>query len=156
MRVVYAVDEYPTEDAPSIFLAGPTPRSKEVKSWRPEAIDILAEERFNGQVFVPEGRWITWHSNYEAQVEWEEKGLILADCISFWIPRVMETMPALTTNDEWGTWKKSGKVVLGAPPEAVKVRYQRYYATKYGIPQFDTLRDTLRAAIQKAISRSAK
>ena len=38
----------------SIFLAGPTPRSKEVKSWRPEAIRLLKEKGFDGVVFVPE------------------------------------------------------------------------------------------------------
>ncbi len=156
MRVIYATESFPKIPWPSIFLAGPTPRESSVKSWRPEALDLLAAEKFEGFVFVPEDRGGGCHSDYMDQVEWEEAGLEQASCISFWIPRELSKMPGLTTNDEWGTWKKSGKVVLGAPPWAAKVRYQRHYATKLKIPQFDTLHGTMRAAIQMALTLSTK
>jgi hypothetical protein len=41
---------------PSIFLAGPTPRSPHVSSWRPEALDLLRGLGFAGAVLVPERR----------------------------------------------------------------------------------------------------
>mgnify|MGYP001602728529 CR=1 FL=1 len=56
-------------------------------------------------------------------------------------------MPALTTNTEWGVWQNSGKVVFGAPSDAAKVRYQRYYAEKLQVPHFTSLEDTVRAAL---------
>ena len=38
----------------SIFLAGPTPRSKEVNTWRKDALKILDKLEFDGLVYVPE------------------------------------------------------------------------------------------------------
>jgi 8-oxo-dGTP pyrophosphatase MutT (NUDIX family) len=104
---------------------------------------------YDGVVFVPEGRNDTWAEDYALQLETEELMLRMADCIVAWIPRELTTMPGFTTNDEFGTWKYSGKVVLGAPPDAPKVRYQRYYATKLGIPSFTTLNDTLACAVSR-------
>lgn len=40
VRSVYAF-ETPDPESPSIFLAGPTPRSTEVESWRPEALKVI-------------------------------------------------------------------------------------------------------------------
>lgn len=147
MQIVYAKDTFPQEVKASIFLAGPTPRDKSVPSWRPQALLALEEAGFDGHVFVPEPMGGTWRPGYDDQVEWEEEGLNRADCILFWIPRDMAKMPALTTNDEWGTWKDSGKVVLGTPPGAPHVRYQEYYAAKLGVPQFRTLKETAQAAV---------
>lgn len=148
MEVVYAREPFPESFKKTIFLAGPTPRNQSVPSWRPEALKLLEEAGFDGVVFVPEPRGGHWTENYDTQIEWEETGLRMADSILFWVPREIETMPAFTTNDEWGFWKKSNKVVFGAPNEAVKVRYQRYYAAKYGAPNFYTLPETIRAAIE--------
>jgi hypothetical protein len=59
---------------PSIFLAGPTPRSGDVTPWRPEALDLLLELGFSGTVLVPERRG-GWHrGDYLDQVEWEFAG----------------------------------------------------------------------------------
>lgn len=152
LKTIYALEEYPREGITSIFLAGPTPRppkdgSAPTPSWRPEALRILHDLGYNGHVFIPEPRSGDWVKNYTGQVEWEEKGLERADCVVFWIPREMSTMPALTTNDEWGTWKESGKVVLGIPEGAPHTSYQKHYATKYGVPQFKTLDETLVGAV---------
>lgn len=144
---VYAREELPTSGHSSIFLAGPTPRSPSVPSWRPEALRILRELGYGGHVFIPEPRDGEWHRHYDEQVTWEEAALHRADVILFWVPRDMSSMPALTTNDEWGYWKDSGKVVLGAPLEAPAVRYQRHYATQYSAPQAATLEVTVRAAL---------
>ncbi|MEK7072531.1 MAG: nucleoside 2-deoxyribosyltransferase domain-containing protein [Patescibacteria group bacterium] len=148
MQVVYAHEPLPISITKSIFLAGPTPRSQDVKSWRPEALTILEQLGYDGVVFVPEDGDKKWQgSEYLNQIEWEEYCLNVADCIVFWIPREMATMPALTTNIEWGAWCDSGKVVLGAPPEAEHVGYQKYYASKYQVPTAGTLDETLKLAM---------
>jgi 8-oxo-dGTP pyrophosphatase MutT (NUDIX family) len=157
MKIIYARQPFPQEVTSSIFLAGPTPRDKEnVPSWRPEALKLLASAGFDGHVFVPEteeGAFNDWEGTfpYKEQVEWEEEALHRADCILFWIPREMDTMPGLTTNDEYGFWKTSGKVVLGTPPDAEKVRYQRYYAEKVGTPVLDSLEATCAIAVARVM-----
>lgn len=134
----------------SIFLAGPSPRSADITSWRGEAVRLLRDTLcYAGDVIIPEAApGTSLPREYEEMVEWEEEGLERADIIVFYIARRMDGMPGLTTNDEWGCWKHSGKVVLGAPPEAERVRYQQHYARKLGIPQFDSLHATLRAAVE--------
>ena len=150
-RIIYAKEPIIIgDDEISIFLAGPTPRSRHVKSWRPDAVRLFNKFGYKGVLFIPESRSESSHGTYYDQIEWEEEGLNACDCIMFWIPRDMATMPGLTTNDEFGTWKYSGKVVLGAPAWAEKIRYQRYYADKLGIPQSDTLRGTVSNAIEMA------
>lgn len=149
MKVVYATEAFPIRVTKTLFLAGPTPRSSEVESWRPEALRLLEELGYDGHVFVPEPRDSKWHGDYMAQVEWEEEGLKKADVIVFWVPRDMKAMPALTTNDEWGTWKHARKVVWGNPPDAPKCSYQRYYAKKLGIPVSDSLQDILESALKE-------
>jgi 8-oxo-dGTP pyrophosphatase MutT (NUDIX family) len=156
MQVVYAREPFPGQVTKSIFLAGPTPRAVGVQSWRPEALATLKALGYDGHVFVPEDRGGRVKFDYDDQVDWEEDGLQRADCIVFWVPREMQTMPALTTNDEWGAWKASGKVVFGAPPEAYKVKYQRHYASKLGVPQSETLEGTLKAAIEKVGNGAAR
>ena len=157
MQVIYAREQFPSTTTKSVFLAGPTPRDKSVASWRPNALRLLEEAGYDGIVYVPEPRDGAWSPDgYEAQVDWEEAALKRADCIVFWIPRVMETMPALTTNTEWGVWCDSGKVVLGTPPGAQAVRYQRHYAKKLQVPQADSLKDTIGLAVRMVGSGAAR
>lgn len=101
-------------------------------------------EDFNGYVFIPEFESEVFESegfDYDAQVEWEHNALTSSSTIIFWIPRDMNTMPALTTNDEWGYWKsrRPEKLVLGFPEGTEKVRYQEYWANKLNIPVFNTM-----------------
>lgn len=151
MNLIYAKETIsPTR--PSVFLAGPTPRSKDVISWRPEAIELFKNLKFSGDILIPEARnEFTW--DYLTQVEWEEEGLITANCIMFWIPRDIETLPGFTTNIEWGTWHKSGKCVLGSPNGAPKMRYMRYYANKLNIPQAYTLEEAVKLSINMAVKQ---
>jgi 8-oxo-dGTP pyrophosphatase MutT (NUDIX family) len=148
MQVIYANEEVPNSFFKAVFLAGPTPMSNEVQSWRPEAIDFFKEAGYDGIIFSPESRDGKWKHEYTDQVEWEEKCLHMADCILFWVPRNISTMPAFTTNTEWGVWQDSGKVVFGAPDNASKVRYQQYYANKFKVPIASSLRDTVNNAIK--------
>ena len=150
LQVIYARQPIDNQLASkgSVFLAGPTPRSEfPYPSWRPEALQLLEKFDYDGVVFVPEDEDGGCHGDYTHQVEWEEEALTVATCILFWFARIFPEMPALTTNDEWGAWKKSGKVVFGAPPWAAKVNYQKYYAKKYGVPMSDTLEKTVISAI---------
>ena len=129
MKVVYVPDELPpikTLFAPnSLFLAGPTPRSATVQGWREEALDILQDAGFDGFVFVPQTKNWGWCEDYQRQVEWEWSALGRAERVLFWVPRDLETMPAFTTNVEFGfmaaTWPE--RIVLGFPEDAPKNRY---------------------------------
>lgn len=116
-------DQEVIKEGKSIFLAGPTPRGKNVVSWRTEACKILDKMGFDGVVYVPE--YSTWKpkEDYVDQAMWERKALTNATVIAFWIPRELPNMPAFTTNVEFGYWLHSGKVVYGRPDSASKVKY---------------------------------
>lgn len=162
MNIVYS-REYPTTNygiKPSIFLAGPTPRSSEVKSWRPDAIEIIDKLQFNGYVFLPENRpGSDMEFDFFEQVEWEKRHLNAANIIAFWIPSNMENMPALTTRVEFGRYigKKSksnlkvDKVVLGYPETAEHIRYISWmYQDITGYIPHKTLSSTIHEAIELA------
>lgn len=159
MNIIYARQPLPHQPAQSIMLCGPTPRTLDVNSWRPEAIEIFQKLNYDGYLLIPEDESGECRGDYDDQVEWEHDALNVATVIMFWIPRNHINMPALTTNDEWGTWKYSGKVVLGVPPEAVKCKYQIYYANKLNIPFSVSLVETVKSAIlmsQKVSSQETK
>lgn len=147
MKIAYALQ--PLDK--SIFLAGPTPRPhKPVPSWRPEAIAMLRDELgFTGTVFVPESADGKPHDEYLHQVSWEWEGLNQCTVAAFWIPRVLETMPAMTTNVEFGLVAASGKMVLGAPPEAEKIGYLHELAARFNAPIYKTMRETLEEAVRR-------
>jgi hypothetical protein len=145
MKVIYA--QQPIEK--SIFLVGPTPRSREVATWRPEALHLLEHDlKFTGTVFVPETEGFIPNSNYDNQVHWEWEGLNAATVVACWVPRDLKDMPAFTTNVEFGLMVASGKVVLGFPQGAPKMRYLNKLAKRYNAPSFETLRDTLAEAVR--------
>lgn len=161
MQIVYTGEEMPYKFTKSIFLAGPSLRPDqegELESWRKDAIQILKDKGFDGVIFCPENRDFKFKNkdfNYDDQVEWEDKYLNVADCIVFWVPRDLSLdkknepkLPAFTTNIEWGAWCQTGKVVFGAPEDAEKVNYLKYYADKYNVPVGDTLIETLDNAME--------
>jgi hypothetical protein len=151
LKIIYS-DMRTVTSPMSIFLAGPTPRDKDTKGWREDAIDYLKSINFKGYVYIPE-RSDGWNFNFEykEQIEWEEEALIKASVILFWIPRELEKMPGFTTNIEWGYWtaRKPQKLILGAPKDAPKMDYLRYYADKLNIPSFKKLNKALDAAVEK-------
>jgi hypothetical protein len=145
MRVLFAGDALPK----SIFLAGPTPRSAHVPSWRPRAIELLESMLFDGDVLAPErSDWVSMGS-YDEQVYWEWEGLNLCTQVVFWVPREIADMPAFTTNIEFGMAASSGKSVLGFPPEAPKMRYLAALAQRHGVPVAHTLEQALSLAVQR-------
>ena len=147
MNAVYA-DQPLVVTPPTLFLAGPTPRSSDVPSWRPEALDLLRQLGFAGTVLVPERRDWAARFEYHDQVEWEFAGLETCTVVAFWVPRDKATLPGFTTNVEFGRYVGSGRCVYGRPPGAPHTRYLDWLYTKLtGRPPADTLRDTLAAAV---------
>jgi nucleoside 2-deoxyribosyltransferase-like protein len=152
VRVVYS-DQEPTFGSPSIFLAGPTPRTDQVVSWRKQALQILKEVGFSGAALIPERRdWVS-SFDYVDQVEWEFTCLEAATVIAFWIPRDLVSLPGFTTNVEFGRYVGSGKCVYGRPASASKNRYLDWlYHKLTDESPCGTLEDTLRAAVARALS----
>lgn len=173
MRVIHVPETLP-DPRPSlpvrrsIFLAGPTPRSEDVPSWRPTAIRILRELGHTGVVFVPETEDWGWAGDYDQQVMWEWRALGRSQCIVFWVPRDLKDMPALTTNVEFGmmVMKCPHRVVLGTPTGTPKMNYlltmcekQPEFVKAFGtavngaesIPTALTLRATLELAMGKMV-----
>lgn len=159
IRIVHAREPIPT--GPSVFLAGPTPRSIDVASWRPDAVTQLATQWTSGQqltVLTPEPRGEWRPAHYDDQVDWETRARSAADAILFWIPRDMETMPGMTTNVEFGLDIGTGKAMLGCPPGCAnpeRNRYLIYVARQHGAPVCETLPDTVAAALALVSGREA-
>lgn len=65
---------------------------------------------------------------YEDQISWELNCLKNCDKILFWVPREMKTMPALTTNVEFGYWlaKRPNDICYGRPVWSEKNGYLDY------------------------------
>lgn len=149
MKPIYARQALPDSWRSSIFLAGPTPRSAAVASWRPQALALLQQRGFTGVVFVPEDHGGVFRGSYLDQVEWERAALSASDVILFWVPRDLKTLPGFTTNVEFGTWVTSGRCVLGFPEDAPKCRYLGWLADREHVPRRATLADTIDAALKR-------
>lgn len=147
MKINYS-DQEVIKGEKSIFLAGPTPRGKEIESWRNDACKYLEENGFDGIVYVPE--YSTWKpkADYVDQAAWEREALTNASVIVFWIPRELPNMPAFTTNVEFGYWLHSGKVLYGRPDSASKIKYLDWlYKVDTGLEPFNNIDDLLLEAI---------
>lgn len=156
MKVIYYYDEPPNSYTKSIFLAGPSPRTSDTQSWRPEALRILEAKGFDGVVFVPEPKPGD-NSQYEwsKAPKWEHRMLDMADIVLFWVPRDISILPndelklpGFTTNVEFGHWVNSGKAVLGYPPRAPHTSYLRFMADEFHVPTLFTLEDTVDSALK--------
>lgn len=153
MKIVYARQEWSPGDVArsSIFLAGPTPRSVSVSSWRPGALEILKRLRFLGTVFVPEDEGGGMSGSKIDQICWEWDTLSAAKVIAFWVPRdIKGGMPGFTTNVEFGMFAASGKAILGHPHNADKVRYLDFHAGRLKMFLTDNLPRLLLEAVERA------
>lgn len=149
MKTVFNL-ETPPADTPAIFLAGPTPRSRAVASWRPQALEMLAQLGFNGAVIIPEDRDFDNRTDfdYAGQIDWERACLKAATIVVFWVPRHLVDMPAFTTNIEFGfVSERNQPFVLGYPADSPKMRYLAHVAQECKRPVFHTMEETLRYAV---------
>ncbi len=160
MKIIYSDQSIPkmTSFQRSIFLAGPTPRDLKTPSWRPDALSILEKLKYDGMVFVPEHKERglcgqkyandEFEQRYLNQVEWEDEGLHHCQWIVFWIPRNLDTMPAFTTNVEFGRFVGQTKTLYGRPDNAPKNRYLDWLYEKYnGAKIHNNLIDLLKEAL---------
>jgi hypothetical protein len=156
MNIIFAGEALELQ-GPSIFLAGPTPRSSEVPSWRPEAIDLLRELGFTGTVLIPERQDWTIKFSYADQVEWECAGLESCSVIAFWVPRQLPAMPGFTTNVEFGRYVGSGRCVYGRPAGAPHTGYLDWlYKKVTGNGPQASLRATLFMAVTRCAGTSSQ
>lgn len=139
MRTVYATEKIDIVDWNSVFLAGPTPRDQSVPSWRPEAIQLFADMKFDGSLYIPEPRTGDFSHDYEDQAAWEHLGINNAGVVLFWVPRdIAGGMPAFTTNVEFGWVVRSAyesgaprHVFYGRPEHAEKCKYLDWVYSHY-------------------------
>jgi hypothetical protein len=152
LTLVYAGEPLPGEA--SVFLAGPTPRSADVPSWRPAAIGQLATQRHGPgrlAVVIPEPPGGQRLACYDDQVQWETDARAAASAILYWIPRDLRTLPGFTTNAEFGLDVTAGRAVLGCPPHCPNPERNRYLiwvARRHGVEVTDTLDGTVAAALR--------
>jgi len=140
MRILYPDTPIPedlNDDGGSIFLVGPSLRSPGLTPWRVEALRILEEDLgYQGSVLIPEtpatsiDTYNTDSFDYQAQVEWEYEGLRDCAAIVAWVPRDLETLPAFTTNVEFGLHVREEKFFYGRPEGASKTQYLDWLYTK--------------------------
>ncbi len=149
MQIVYAHQPMPERFERSLFLAGPSPRGAVGHDWRPAAIEALEAQGYDGVVFVPLPADGHGAIDYVAQVSWEARAMESSDVLLFWVPRDLETLPGFTTNIEWGRWESSGRVVLGYPKGAPKMRYLHHWAERWAAPVRHTLPDTVASALKR-------
>lgn len=151
MKVLYS-DEPPFDEDDALMLCGGTPRSNDVKSWRPQALEILSNLGFQGTVLVPERKSGWTKTDYLGQVMWEKVGLLRSGIIIFWIPRCMKTLPCLTSNIEMGYWlaREPNKVIYGRPDGAPHTRYLDWlYTEESGREPFNSLEGLLQNAVKR-------
>ncbi|MHA1948226.1 MAG: nucleoside 2-deoxyribosyltransferase domain-containing protein [Candidatus Thorarchaeota archaeon] len=159
MKIIYAQQPIPKKLSSlekEIFLVGPTPRHPDVPSWRPDALKIIEELEYDGIVFVPEPEDGKWLGNYNAQIDWEWEALERSRVIAAWVPRDLETMPAFTTNIEFGYYAAKydpyNKALLyGRPDDAPKTRYldRLYHKVTRGTQEpCNTLEDLMKLAVR--------
>ncbi|MBI3633435.1 MAG: hypothetical protein HY226_04035 [Candidatus Vogelbacteria bacterium] len=154
MTVVYYREKAPVSFKKAIFLAGPTPRTKEETrySWRPKALRVLEEEGYDGVVFVPEYRDVSDFPypdfGYKDTIKWEHDSIEMSDAILFWVPRDIKNLPGFTTNIEFGWQLQTGRVVFGAPAKAPKMDYLRYMCDRFKVKSRKTLQATIRETLR--------
>ena len=126
----------------AVFLAGPCPREDYEDDWRKDAIRILQEIGYKGDILNPT------NPNYDGdlvkQTNWEHTALSIASRILFWIPRDKKH-PALTTNIEFGEWMSAPNVFVGFPDGSENNRYIALRVNQLGGKIYNTLESVCQA-----------
>lgn len=157
MKVVYATQDPPETIRKSVFLIGPSPRGDVGESWRPAMIEALQAAGYDGVIYVPEPEDGIWPETYLEQISWEQKYLAQCDLILAWVPRDLQTMPAFTTNVEFGDYLDSGKLIYGRPKGAPKTRYlDALYKERWNRKPLSSLEEMAVAAVNRIGEGSAR
>lgn len=147
MKVIYTGQKI--DSGKSCFLAGPTPRDKDVKSWRSDAIEIFKELNFTGSLYIPELPEKHYYDNETSteEIKWDQEALEKCDIVMFWIPRDKD-MLGLSTNVEFGFLINKGNIVYGRPNNAMRCEFLDYlYKSKLGKEYNTTLKQTIKGVI---------
>jgi hypothetical protein len=159
---------------PSIFLAGPTAGGVQRTPWRAEALALLEAHGFAGVAVIPEFRDQPFAQavtgvfgapaspvrNLKATsyniLRWETTGIEQVTVVMFWMPFVLgdegdpASLPGFTTRAEVSRElvRAPHRVVLGMPATGVvSGGHIRFHAHHHGVTVWETLDDTVRAAI---------
>ncbi len=136
-----------------LFLAGPTIRKEDEKSWkenswRKEAISVLGELNFDGIVYVPEYEKMRKFIEKDEQFFWEWDALHASDLIIFWVPRVFPKLPGMSTNVEFGFYITQKPVLYGRPDDADKIEYlDRLYKKVLNKKPINSLKELMTQAV---------
>lgn len=160
-NIIFSDQKIPKEITKSVFLAGPSPRTKDILDWRHEALSLFEKNKFNGTIFIPVpkerfyGKDDSPDWTYDNQVDWECAARNVSDIILFWIPREIDRnkkdlgMPAFTTNIEFGEDLHSGKIMYGRPDNAEKCRYLDKRVIEIKEKVFNDLNKLIQESISK-------
>ncbi|MCS6915629.1 MAG: NUDIX domain-containing protein [Myxococcales bacterium] len=135
-KLIRVPEAVPDPFAASLFLAGPEAPGR---TWRDEAVALLGAGGFDGVIFIPTGEGAL---DSRTQARWEREALRHADAVLFWLPEGIGEMD-LALGEQWGTWRRSGKVVLGAP-QAVRQRIPHWFEGPPRVPTASTLPDAVK------------
>ncbi len=145
-HIVHLLEPAPPTFTASVYLAGPG----EAGAWRPQAVRLLAAAGFDGVIFVPEPRSLSLPGlpapfaagDLDRQLAWETESLRLSDAILFFVPQDAPADPLLSLADEqWGAWKRSGKIVFAATGAAAS--HHRWSASRFRVPQAYSLAEAV-------------
>lgn len=99
-------------------------------------------------VFIPLPRDGVFPKDYDAQASWEQEAMGRSDVVVFWVARDLNSLPAFTTNVEFGLRVENRNVVLGYPQGAPKMRYLDWLAQRNFVRVENDLAQTLGAALE--------
>lgn len=146
--IYYSDENIDNIEKGGLFLAGPTPRDETTISWRIEALEYLKE--YDGNIFIPERKNGWDNFDYVDQIDWELNAMDKSEHLMFWIPRNLQTMPAFTSNIEFGYNIKNRDFFYGRPDDAPKCRYLDVLYKKHkSLPILNSLKSLCEFIIMK-------
>ena len=144
-----------TEDAPSVFLVGPSSREDVLNfKWRPDCVHFLRKHGFDGIIVVPEPRNDDWSFKEQFPVpivSWERERVLMVTKVIAWIPRHATQLPGRVTNTELGFLggmayanpeRFKDRLIWGYPTNAWKVKSEHHWIAEIaGIAPFHDLEE---------------
>lgn len=150
MDLVYYGDKSNRYFKKSIFLAGPTPRDKNVPSWRGDAIKIFNDLGFDGTLIIPEEpkkHYYEKENNFN-EIKWDMEALLKADVVMMWLPREGD-MLGLSSNVEFGYLLNKGNMIYGRPNTAFRCEFLDYlYKKELDRDYFSSLEELIKGTIK--------